>query len=184
MVRLGRRRRGGRRPERLGPARSLGAFLTGRGWPLLTPLLTAVRQSADRDRTRLLAGLAQALQQQPIEDLLVHLRSVDPEVRLTAVDVSALLGTSEATAALAGVLAREPVLQVRSHIVSALAEIPEDAAREALLRAQTEDPSMAVRLAATRALNQTQAMPEAGLLEERPGMAADLFDGGPSGEVS
>jgi HEAT repeat protein len=164
--------------ENLGPARSLGAYLTGRGWPLLTSLLTAVRQSADRDRTRLLAGLAQALQQQPIESLLAHLRSVDPEVRLTAVDVSALLGTAEATAALAAELAREPVLQVRSQIVSALADLPEDAAREALLRAQTEDPSMAVRLAATRALNQEQAEPG----DEHPGVTVDIIEAGGAGE--
>ena len=151
---------------------------------MLAPLLAAVRQSAERDQARLLAGLAQALQQEPIESFLSHLESVDPEERLTAVEVAALLATPDASAALARVLAREPVLQVRSHIVSALAELPDDGAREALLQAQTKDPSMAVRLAATRALNQTQAVPDPGLLEERAGLPADLFEAGPPPEIS
>jgi len=146
-------------------AQSLASYLAGPGAekpgsagvppapPPLDALLSSLRQASEWDRVRAIAALSDALRQTGAADgCLAQLRAINPAVRLTAVEIAGMLGTPEAVAALAEVLERDPLPEVRSRAATALAASQADAARAALHRAQAQDPNEVVRVVAARAL--------------------------------
>jgi HEAT repeat protein/O6-methylguanine-DNA--protein-cysteine methyltransferase len=142
-------------------AQSVVTYLANAGRGKLNPLLSALRQTDERDQARILPALSEALRKTgSAEDYLAELKALDPGVRLMAVEVAGLLGTPDAVTALVEALARDPLPEVRSRAASMLAGAPGDAVRAALLRAQEEDPNEVVRLVAARALGRARPAPE------------------------
>ena len=136
---------------------SLASYLAGPGAEKLEALLSSLRQASEWDRVRAIAALSEAFRQTTAADsCLAQLKAINPAVRLTAVEIAGMLGTPEAVAALAEVLERDPVPEVRSRAATALAASRADAARTALHRAHAQDPNEVVRVVAARALERRQ----------------------------
>jgi HEAT repeat protein len=136
---------------------SLASYLAGPGAEKLEALLSSLRQASEWDRVRAIAALSEAFRQTTAADsCLAQLKAINPAVRLTAVEIAGMLGTPEAVAALAQVLERDPVPEVRSRAATALAASRADAARTALHRAHAQDPNEVVRVVAARALERRQ----------------------------
>ena len=140
-------------------AQSLASYLAGPGSGRLGALLSSLRQSSEWDRVRALAALSEALKQTgAAHSYLSQLRAISPAVRLTAVEMAGMLGTAEAVAALAEVVERDPVPEVRSRAATALAGADTEASRAALVRARDEDPNDVVRVVAARALERSRGV--------------------------
>jgi len=156
-------------------ARAIASFLAGAGKEKLNPLLSALRQSDERDQARVLPSLSQALRGMGGADgYLTEMKALDSGVRLMAIELAGLLATPEAVTALLDVLERDPLAEVRSRAASMLAGMPGDAVHAALVRTQEEDPNEVVRLVAARALGRTRTAPESASLltpaEETPSL--------------
>jgi len=142
-------------------ARVLGEYFSGGGGGALGTLLASLRQFSEGDYARARTALGRTLRQYgSAAGLLAGLKSILPEERLDGVDVAGLLATPEAAAALVEILERDPVAEVRSRAATALGASGESAARAALARAQADDQSKTVRLAASRALQPDQPYPD------------------------
>jgi HEAT repeat protein len=159
-------------------ARLVVTYIGGPGRGKLGPLLSGLRQADERDRSWALAALSQEIRQTGLADsCLAELKALNPEVRVVAVEIAGLLATPKAVAALAEVLERDPLPEVRSCAASALGEIPGEPVQAALLRAQAEDRDEVVRHVAARAL---RASPQ-GHREGGPSGAAPSPEGGRGG---
>ncbi len=161
--------------ENADSAQAIASFLVEAGKEKLNPLLSALRQSDERDQARALPSLSQALRGIGGADgYLTELKALDSGVRLMAVELAGLLATPEAITALLEVLERDPLAEVRSRAASMLAGMPGDAVHTALVRTQEEDPNEVVRLVAARALGRARTAPESASLltpaEETPSL--------------
>jgi HEAT repeat protein len=156
-------------------AQAIASFLVGAGKEKLNPLLSALRQSDERDQARVLPSLSQALRGVGSADgYLAELKALDSGVRLMAVELAGLLATPDAVSALLDVLERDPLAEVRSRAASMLAGMPGEAVHAALVRTQEEDPNEVVRLVAARVLGRARTAlenaPPITLAEETPSL--------------
>jgi HEAT repeat protein len=133
--------------------REIMTYLSDAGRERLPAFLAALSKTPEQDQARAASAIAGALNRGVgPEGILTALRSIDSETRLMAVEIVGKLVAPEAVAALLEVLPRDPLPEVRSRVAAVLAEVPGDAVREALQRAQRDDPNNIVRRVAGRAL--------------------------------
>jgi HEAT repeat protein len=157
-------------------ARCVAEVLAEPGRDRLAPVLSSLRRAHAADRDRAADALSLALREGvPTGHYLSHLKAVDSDVRLMAIEIVSRLATPDAIQALVGVLERDPVSEVRSRAASALAETPDEAVTAALQRAHGRDPDRVVRRSAGRALDMTRGTSEGPTILSAPaGSAADL----------
>ncbi len=86
-----------------------------------------------------------------------EIESLDPKVRLAAVEGLGMVGSSEAIAELCRLLGSDPSREVRCAVVDALAHRATSAAQDALRSTAESDPDSEVREAAAAAIGEDQA---------------------------
>ncbi len=142
--------------------RVVAEHLAGEGRSKLVALLGALHALPEQEQTRAATGLASGPRQGvPADAFLEALKALESDVRLMAVEIAGQIGTPEAVAALIEVLQRDPVADVRSRTASVLADAPGNEPREALRRAQRDDPNNVVRRVAGHALSRRRESEEA-----------------------
>jgi HEAT repeat protein len=148
-------------------ARSLGGPLSEAHPDSIGRLLQVLRQTHQQEQPRAAEGLAEAVRAGGTSGLfLAQLKAIEAGVRLLAVEIAGHLGTPEATSALIGLLARDPVPEVRIRCASLLADAPgrDEQVRDALKRAKEGDRNEAVRQVATHALERAQSDHDEGIV--------------------
>ena len=116
---------------------------------VLRRLLAAAREARSEAQRELLPLLAETIRSLGgVEGYRKDLASVEPAMRLAALEALSLLGTEEAAEAVVEVLKNDPVAQVRQRAAIILGRMPGEAAQSALRQAVESDLAPEVKEAA------------------------------------
>jgi len=145
--------------------RQVVTYLSDSGQSRVPTFLAALHKAPEQEQSRAAAAIAGALNRGVAAGpFLSALKSIESDARLMAVEIVGKLVAPEAVEALLDVLQRDPLAEVRSRAAALLADAPGDKVKEALQRAQRDDPNNVVRRVAGRALERGTGEEERGIL--------------------